>query len=73
MLTDFNGAPGRICSVADFTLEIGDVMTNSYAESYTNPGTIAADLNVVQIDISSDGRKRYILEDGRELFDRRNR
>ena len=55
-------------TVADFTLEVGDVMTNSYAESYTNPGTIAADLSVVQIDISSDGRKRYILEDGRELF-----
>lgn len=56
-------------TIADFTLEEGEVMTNAYAESLTNPGTIGANLTIARIDTMSDGRKRFVLEGENEFFE----
>lgn len=59
----------REFTMADFSLEVGDVMTNAFAPDIHDPdGDLGGDLMVVQIDVLSDGRKQFYLEDGREMY-----
>jgi len=59
----------REFTMADFTLEVGDVMTNAFAPDINDPdGDLGGDLMVVAIDVLSDGRKQFVLEDGNEMF-----
>lgn len=50
-------------TVADFTLEIGEQMLNTFTYDGTSPVS-GMDLTVNQIDVQADGRKRFYVENG---------
>lgn len=56
-------------TMADYTLEVGDKLTNAYSVDINGTSSMGNDLTVVSIDTNSQGRKRYFLEDGGEWYE----
>lgn len=64
-----NGSSYEEYTMADYTLEVGDQLTNAYSVDINGSSSMGNDLTVVSIDTNSEGRKRYFLDDGSEWYE----
>ena len=64
-----NGSSYGEYTMADYTLEVGDQLTNAYSVDINGSSSMGNDLTIASIDTNSEGRKRYFLEDGSEWYE----